>query len=72
MISAFLGGIADAAAGFGEILTSAFTAVEGLFLTAEGNLTVLGTVLAIAVGATVVTFGIRLILRLINRIKVNS
>lgn len=75
MIQAILGGVADAAAEFGEILTSAFEAVSGMFVTVSGEtytLTLLGTVLVIAVGATVVTFGIRLILRLISRVKVNG
>lgn len=75
MIQAILGGVADAAAEFGTILTSAFEAVSGMFVSVSGEtytLTLLGTVLVIAVGATVVTFGIRLILRLISRIRVNG
>lgn len=75
MIQAILGGVADAAGSFGEILTSAFNAVSGMFVTVSGEtytLTLLGTVLVIAIGATVVTFGIRLILRLISRVKVNG
>lgn len=72
MISVILGGVADAAEGFGAILTAAFSAVSGMFVTTGDSvqLTLLGTVLVIAIGATVVTFGIRLILRLLNRIKV--
>ena len=74
MIQAILGGVAEAALQFGTILTNAFEAVSGMFVTtgAEGamSLTLLGTVLVIAIGATVVTFGIRLVLRLINRIRV--
>lgn len=75
MIQAILGGVADAAAEFGTILTAAFDAVSGMFVSVSGEtytLTLLGTVLVIAIGATVVTFGIRLILRLISRIRVNG
>lgn len=76
MISVILQGVAEAAAGFGEILTAAFTAVSGMFVVTgtEGamSLTLLGSVLVIAIGATVVTFGIRLILKLLNRIRVNA
>lgn len=76
MIEAILSGVAEAAEGFGSILTAAFNAVSGMFVTtsAEGamSLTLLGTVLVIAIGATVVTFGIRLILRLLNKVKVNA
>lgn len=75
MVTSILGGVAEAALQFGEILTNAFEAVSGMFVTVDGDttkLTFLGTVLVIAIGATVVTFGIRLLLRLINRIKVQG
>lgn len=75
MVTAILGGVAEAALQFGEILTNAFEAVSGMFVAVDGDttkLTFLGTVLVIAIGATVVTFGIRLLLRLINRIKVQG
>ncbi len=75
MIDAILGGVADAAAQFGTILTNAFESVSGLFVNMSGEqptLTMLGTVLVIAIGATVVTFGIRLLLRLLRGIKVSA
>lgn len=74
MIQAILGGVADSAQQFGTILTNAFEATSGMFVVAGESgtydLTLLGSVLVIAVAATVVTFGIRLVLRLINRIRV--
>lgn len=75
MINAILGGVAEAATQFGAILTNAFEAVSGLFVNVSGEqvtLTVLGTVLVIAIAATVVTFGIRLLLRLLRGIKVSA
>lgn len=75
MINAILNGIAEAATGFGDILTNSFEAVSGLFVNMSGDtptLTVLGTVLVIAIAATVVTFGIRLLLRLLRGIRVSA
>lgn len=76
MIEAILGGVGTAAGEFGEILTNAFNAVQSLFVTTgtDGatSLTLIGTVLVIAIAATVVTFGLRLVLRLINRIRVSA
>lgn len=62
-------GIANSAALFGAVLANAFTALASVFIT-NNELTLLGTVLVIAIGATVVSFAIKLILRLIQKIKV--
>ena len=77
MIGPLLGGIGEATGEFGEILTNAFDAVAGLFLTpgtTEGTytLTLLGSVFAIVIGATVITFAIRLIVRLVRSIRVSA
>lgn len=75
MLQAIMDGIASVTAGFGEILGNAFESVASLFVvTGEGgafSLTLVGTVLVIAIGATVITFGIRLVMRLLNRIRVS-
>lgn len=75
MLKAIMDGIRDVAASFGEILTSAFESVANLFVVSgEGGtytLTLVGTVLVIAIGATVITFGIRLVMRLLNRVKIS-
>jgi hypothetical protein len=75
MIEAILGGVGTAAGQFGEILTNAFNAVQALFVTSGTSgmeLTLMGSILVIAIAATVVTFGLRLILKLINRVRVSA
>lgn len=62
-------GIANSAELFGAVLTNAFTALASVFIT-NNELTLLGTILVIAIGATVVTFAIKLILKLLQKIKV--
>lgn len=69
LIEAIGTGIANSAELFGAVLTNAFTALASVFIT-NNELTLLGTVLVIAIGATVVSFALKLILKLIQKIKV--
>lgn len=77
MISALLGGIGTATSDFGVILTNAFEAVTGLFVTpgaTDGvyDLTLFGSIFAIVIAATVITFAIRLLVRLVRSIRVSA
>lgn len=77
MIEAFLAGIGEVVSNFGNILTGAFEAVSGFFVVpgaTEGtyNLTLLGSVTAIALGVSVLTFIISLVMKIIRGVKLRG
>lgn len=76
MIGPLLGGIGTATEEFGEVLTNAFNAVANLFVVestaGQYELTLLGNIFAIVIGATVITFALRLVVRLIRSIRVSA
>lgn len=77
MIGPLLGGIGTATEEFGEVLTNAFNAVGNLFVVESSTagqyeLTLLGNIFAIVIGATVITFALRLVVRLIRSIRVSA
>lgn len=56
----------DAVTGFTDVLNNGVSGVTKLFY-ANGNLTMLGTLLVVGIGVGVVYFGFRLIRSLLNR-----
>ena len=77
MIETYLEGIGQVVTNFGGILSGAFQAVSGLFVvpgTTEGTfeLTLLGSVTAIALGVSVLTFIISLVMKIIRGVKLRG
>lgn len=70
MINVIFGAVGDAVSGFATAVGSAVTSVASMFITESSgtySLTMLGTLLLIAVGAGLVFWGFRLIKGLIKR-----
>lgn len=72
MISAIFGAVTNAVTAFAGSLSQAVTSVTNMFYdstanSGAGELTVLGTLILIAVGVGLVYWSFRLIYRLINR-----
>lgn len=70
MINAIFGAVADAISGFANAVGSAITSVASMFVDTSGTtpqLTTVGTLLLIAVGAGLVFWAFRLIKGLIKR-----
>ena len=70
MINVIFGAVTDAITAFADAVGSAVTSVAGMFITESSgtySLTMLGTLLLIAVGAGLVFWGFRLIKGLIKR-----
>lgn len=70
MISVIFGAVTEAVTAFAGAVTNAITSVAGMFVTESSgaySLTMLGTLLLIAVGAGLVFWGFRLIKGLIKR-----
>lgn len=70
MINAIFGAVGDAISGFATCVGSAVTSVASMFITQNNStyeLTMLGTLLLIAVGAGLVFWAFRLIKGLIKR-----
>lgn len=70
MISVIFGAVTDAVTAFAGAVASAVTSVASMFVTESSgtySLTMLGTLLLIAVGAGLVFWGFRLIKGLIKR-----
>lgn len=70
MINAIFGAVGDAITGFAQCVASGVTSVASMFVTESSgtySLTMLGTLLLIAVGAGLVFWAFRLIKGLIKR-----
>ena len=66
MISQFWDAITDVVGGFIDALVSVFTGITRLFYTATDGFTIVGQLLLIALGMSLVYFGFRFIRNLIR------
>lgn len=67
MIGAIFQSMGQVITQFASALGNVFKAIEGFFFGAEGQLTFVGTLIIIAATTGLVYWGIRLIMRLLNR-----